>query len=80
MEEFEKWLKETKFQEVFCQECGGICEEDLAPAWKAALEMVLKNDDAYCCGDASVDEGWEECPTKTFITKELNDSESKKES
>ena len=41
MKNFEKWIKSTKFKEVWCYECGGISKDDLAPVWKAALEYVL---------------------------------------
>ena len=65
MEEFEKWRDK--------QRISGRSHKADARVWRAALEMVLENDDAYCCGDYSDASGeWEECPTKTVIEKELS--------
>jgi hypothetical protein len=66
LEEFEKWWTHDASE-------GGIKfnKHQTCLAWKAALEMVLKNNDAYCCGEVDAVGDWTECPTKTVIEKEL---------
>ena len=68
MEAFEKWFEEMskKHPTVAFQPCDG---------WKAALEWILRDEDAYCCGDWNdFTNEWKECPMTTVIEKELKDS------
>ena len=72
MKAFEKWWKPSN--EVMCYECGGYCKEDAEAVWRAALEWILRDEDAYCCGEVDGWDEWHECPKDTAILKELKDS------
>jgi hypothetical protein len=68
MKEFEKW-KQANIRGVHDPDYYMGLEE----GWIAALECVLKNEDAYCTGESDDVGDWTECPTKIFIEKELNE-------
>ena len=70
MKEFLKWW--TKECETNIGKRFATPKMFAEGAWRAVLEMVLKNEDAYCCGDVDSEDVWRECPTKTFIKKELS--------
>jgi hypothetical protein len=44
-----------------------------ARVWRAALEWLRDNEDAYCCGDCDAVGDWTECPKDTVIKQELED-------
>jgi hypothetical protein len=80
MKAFEEWWDkpltgiEARAEEIL----SSVSSEERASVlarhtWRAALEWLRDNEDAYCCGDYDAVGDWTECPKDTVIKQELED-------